>query len=113
MSVEAELSNLNRVSFQAEEEANPEPLERMLADDFKIVRSKLVVEDKPTMLKRPLKFMATVPLLPVSLRLKRKVVIWLGTFGTPKFLYGRRRHGSAWCGIYLDLALSCRRYAIL
>jgi hypothetical protein len=51
-SVENELRKLNRESFQAEDDANREPLERILADDFRIVRSNYVIEDKPTMLSR-------------------------------------------------------------
>ena len=50
--IEDELRKLNRESFQAEDDANREPLERILADDFRIVRSNYVIEDKPTMLKR-------------------------------------------------------------
>lgn len=51
-SVEDELRKLNRESFQAEDDAKREPLEHILADDFRIVRSNYVIEDKPTMLSR-------------------------------------------------------------
>jgi hypothetical protein len=51
-SVEDELRKLNRESFQAEDDANREPLEHILADDFRIVRSNYVIEEKPTMLSR-------------------------------------------------------------
>jgi hypothetical protein len=52
-SVEDELRKLNRDSFQAEDSAKREPLERILADDdFRIVRSNYVIEDKPAMLCR-------------------------------------------------------------
>jgi hypothetical protein len=52
-SVEDELRKLNTESFQAEDDANREPLERILADDdFRIVRSNYVIEDKPAMLCR-------------------------------------------------------------
>jgi hypothetical protein len=51
-SVEDELRKLNRESFQAEDNANRDPLEHILADDFRIVRSNYEIEDKPTMLRR-------------------------------------------------------------
>jgi hypothetical protein len=52
-SVEDELRKLNRESFQAEDGAKREPLEHILADDdFRIVRSNYMIEDKPTMLSR-------------------------------------------------------------
>jgi hypothetical protein len=51
-SVENKLRELNMESFQAEDAAKVEPLQRILADDFKIVRSNYVIEDKPTMLSR-------------------------------------------------------------
>jgi hypothetical protein len=51
-SVEDELRKLNRESFQAEDDAKREPLEHILADDFRIVRSNYVIEDKPKMLSR-------------------------------------------------------------
>jgi hypothetical protein len=51
-SVEDELAKLNRELFQAEDNANTDPLEHILADDFRIVRSNYVIEDKPTMLSR-------------------------------------------------------------
>lgn len=47
-----ELKKLNRDTFKAEDDANREPLERILADDFRIIRSNLIIEDKPAMLCR-------------------------------------------------------------
>jgi hypothetical protein len=50
--MENELKKLNRDSFQAEDDANRELLEQILADDFRIFRSNLTIEDKQTMLNR-------------------------------------------------------------
>jgi hypothetical protein len=51
-SIEDELRKLNRESFQAEDDHSREGLEPILADDFRIVRSNFIMEDKPAMLCR-------------------------------------------------------------
>lgn len=46
------LIKLNRDTFKAEDDANSELLERIMADEFRIIRSNLIIEDKPAMLCR-------------------------------------------------------------
>ena len=46
------MKELNRETFQAEDAADRESLERILTDDFRIIRSNLIIEDKPAMLCR-------------------------------------------------------------
>lgn len=51
-SIEDTLKKLNKESFQAEDDHSRNALVPILADDFKIVRSNFILEDKPAMLCR-------------------------------------------------------------